>query len=308
MLSVTSLMPNSRSVLPASDTTVQVVDLAGHQICDLEIPSSSTGRDIKQEIARSNHSIKINSQRLVGDAGILHDWQILTEYCGSSSTLLLTVVRLPDEITTWLESIEAEPLHVRALFRTASDNVRSSWECAWAAVIQDGLALQFADPDIRANRDIAFAAIKDNGLALMYVGADLAKDPEVVMTAVRANGMALEFACEELQNARPTVAAAMRQDVAAFQFAGPSLQQDCKLNCLRVVLTCRLYISNCPSRCTGCCMAQFLHIDASFSTRCKKPRAQSFCAVIIFLVSFALLMVLVIVWFFHLIVTGLKGK
>lgn len=267
-------MPDAMSVSAASEPKVQVLvhDLAGHQLCNLEVSPYSTGRDVKQEIAHLNPSIGIRSQRLVGDAGIFHDFQFLTHYSSSTSPVLLTVLRLQDEITNWLESIDASPFRVRGLFRTASDEIRSSWECALAAVARDGLSLQFADSPIKANREIALAAVKENGLALMYVATDLAKDPEVVIAAVSVDGMALEFACEELQNDRPIVATAMRQNVAAFQFAGPSARQDFRLNYLRVWFTCRLSISRCPADCRKNCVALS-----------KKPRAAHFCALCTFL-------------------------
>lgn len=99
-----------------------------------------------------------------------------------------------------------------------------------AAVAQNGLALQFADPDrsegLHKDRELVLAAVASNGLALQFVDYALRRDRDVVLLAVQCHGGALEFASAKLKRDRVLVLYACREHIDALQFAGVELRDD----------------------------------------------------------------------------------
>ncbi len=122
-------------------------------------------------------------------------------------------------------------------------------EVVSAAVIQNGLAIQFADQEVRDSYEnvvrlaiesnplaiiytpkfqsdyvIAKIAVRGNGLTLKYFQA-LADNREIVEIAVSNNGLALEFA-PKFNNDREIVVKAIRNTGFALQYASKEYRRD----------------------------------------------------------------------------------
>ena len=64
------------------------------------------------------------------------------------------------------------------------------------AVMQNGMALQFAPAFFATDPEIALAAVKQNGLALELLGAEQQADPGLALAAVVATPKALSLLSE----------------------------------------------------------------------------------------------------------------
>lgn len=65
-----------------------------------------------------------------------------------------------------------------------------------------------------------FAAVRQNGLALQYVSEELRDDRNLILAAVQQNGLALQFASERLRRDEGVVLAAVKQNSMSVQFSG----------------------------------------------------------------------------------------
>ena len=101
----------------------------------------------------------------------------------------------------------------------SSSGLKADKDIVFAAVAQDGYALEHAAPKLKADRDIVLTAVRQNGLALQYASTELQNDREVVLAAVKQDGGALYYASAELQDDRETVFAAVQQDGQSLRFA-----------------------------------------------------------------------------------------
>ena len=92
------------------------------------------------------------------------------------------------------------------------------------AVLQNGLALEFALVELQGNPEFVLKVVQQNGLALEFASVELQGNPDIVLKAVLQNGLALEFASVELQGNPDIVLAAVQQNDDALQFASDYLQ------------------------------------------------------------------------------------
>ena len=107
----------------------------------------------------------------------------------------------------------------------------------WAAVVENGLALQYASETLRNESDVVHAAVASNGLALEYASATRRNDSETVSVAVEGNGLALEYASATVQADRGVVLTAVAQNCLALQFVSESLRKDKDVVLAATVLT-----------------------------------------------------------------------
>ena len=88
------------------------------------------------------------------------------------------------------------------------------------AVLENGLALQYASRRLRRDREICVSAVRGNGMALRYVHDSALRDArECVLAAVESDGSALAFASHRLRADRGIVLAAARNSYGALRHA-----------------------------------------------------------------------------------------
>jgi len=81
----------------------------------------------------------------------------------------------------------------------AGVNFQSSCATVFAAVMRNGLLLQYASEDIQNNFDIVLAAVKQNGWALKYASKELRTNPRIVFEATKYNDWTINYAHPNLQ-------------------------------------------------------------------------------------------------------------
>ena len=86
-------------------------------------------------------------------------------------------------------------------------------------VSRDGLELRRLLSFVQDDEHVVFAAVRQNGLALEYASEGLRANVSVVMTAVSQNGLALEFASERLRAVYSIVMRAVAEGPGASGFA-----------------------------------------------------------------------------------------
>ena len=94
------------------------------------------------------------------------------------------------------------------------------------ALLQDGLAIQYAHPELRVNAQLGILAVNKNPDALAFVSAEVRNTKHVVLGAVRQCGQALRFASDRLRADRDVVKAAVTEDGLALAFASFELRSD----------------------------------------------------------------------------------
>ena len=62
---------------------------------------------------------------------------------------------------------------------------RRDKEAVLAAVKQNGMALEFADPALQKDKEIVLAAVTQNGMALEFAHLDLLKDKDIILAEAR---------------------------------------------------------------------------------------------------------------------------
>jgi len=101
----------------------------------------------------------------------------------------------------------------------ASPELKADKEVVLAAVAQDGFALEYASEELKADKEVVLAAVAQEWGALEYASAELKADKEVVLAAVAQDGFALEYDSVELKADKEVVLAAVAQDGRALEFA-----------------------------------------------------------------------------------------
>jgi hypothetical protein len=106
----------------------------------------------------------------------------------------------------------------------ASDRLKSYWPIVFAAVTQNGFALNIA-PHFKSDKDMVFAAVTQNGLVLRCL-PNFNDDKDIVLAAIQQDACALEYASKELQNDPKVVITAFKNKTISFQFASKRLKSD----------------------------------------------------------------------------------
>ena len=95
----------------------------------------------------------------------------------------------------------------------------------FAAVQENGFALECASEELRGDRDVVLEAVKQDGRALS-ASKELRNDREIVLAAMEQNWQALRYASGALLSDRDFMLAAMQQDWRALYYASEELQND----------------------------------------------------------------------------------
>lgn len=95
---------------------------------------------------------------------------------------------------------------------------------ALKAVKQAGMSLQTLT-NFQNDADVVFAAVTQNGMALQFAHASLRGKLKIVLAAVMQDGMALQFASKTMRDNETVVFTAIRQNSEAFKYASVRLRK-----------------------------------------------------------------------------------
>eukprot|EP00930_Biecheleria_cincta_P070045 TRINITY_DN57715_c0_g1_i1.p1 TRINITY_DN57715_c0_g1~~TRINITY_DN57715_c0_g1_i1.p1 ORF type:complete len:281 (-),score=46.92 TRINITY_DN57715_c0_g1_i1:1-843(-) len=143
-------------------------------------------------------------------------------------TASLTLLRCRPEELEWLARVQLDWLSLSR----APRHIQEDKEVVLAAVLQNGLALQFAKGALLGDRELVSAAVEQNGFALQFASDRLREDRDLVLSIVQKDGLALETAHPDLRADREIVVAACRQNKLALHMAAKSLWADPELVCI----------------------------------------------------------------------------
>jgi len=121
-----------------------------------------------------------------------------------------------------IRAVTADP---HSLGRAPLDVYKSNAVVVMAALLADGMALQYADSDLQGDFAFVLAAVHNNGLALRYADSGMKSHPIIVELAVENNGMALEFASTPMKSDLHIAHAAIFSDPDALEHVEPDLQK-----------------------------------------------------------------------------------
>lgn len=134
--------------------------------------------------------------------------------------------RLPEQAHSDRDVTTAAVLRNGLALEFASEVLRGDHDVVMNAVQTDGEALEFASNELRANREVVMAAVQNFAWALAFASNELNDNLEIVMTAVEQDGWSLQFASDRLKDDRGVVMAAVQHRGEAIQFASEALQHD----------------------------------------------------------------------------------
>ena len=114
----------------------------------------------------------------------------------------------------------------------ASDNLLDECDIVIPAIKRGGKAynsfspLRFASTNLKSDRITVIYAVKQQGCALKYASKSLQSDLEIVLFAVKQDGLALEYASYDLQCNIDVILTAMNQNKHAFEYIGKEVYYD----------------------------------------------------------------------------------
>lgn len=113
---------------------------------------------------------------------------------------------------------EAEPAAIGAQQRGYIDLYLFNYETGLKAVMEDGNNLKYLNKNLRNDWRIVRAAVLQNGLALQWAILPIEND-DILLAAVTQNGWALQWANDRQRNDNAIVSAAMKATPWALQYA-----------------------------------------------------------------------------------------
>lgn len=175
--------------------------------------------------------IPIYEQRLIygtKDLGFATGGKLGSLLPRKETELDLTLVRLESAQASWLQKLEGQPWQLCF----APESVKADREVVFAAVQQNGAALEYAADVLRSDREIVLAAVRQNGYAFEYVGSELQGDPGVVLAAMRQTRFSqqlLQHIPPRLWHDRTFVSLVAKENEIGLKLASPNLQGDLEL-------------------------------------------------------------------------------
>jgi len=136
--------------------------------------------------------------------------------------------------------VALDNVKINGLFLKNYSQYQDDFDVVLYAVMQNGLALQYASYNFCDDREIVIPAIKCGGRSndiyspLSFASTKLKGDKNVVMFAVKQFGYALMYATVELQKDLDIVLSAVKQNGMALQFASYDLR--CNLDVIVAAL------------------------------------------------------------------------
>ena len=150
------------------------------------------------------------------------------KYCGQKLMRLALKATIQPERTA--KSLVAGVKRVD----TALHYEKGYWGIAFAAVQQNGRAMQFVPKDIAGYRELAFAAVKQDAGAFDLLEEALQEDWEIVLAAVKGDGRRFEQLSESLRGDWEIAIAAIRKNWRAFAFVSDALKRNTTMAFLAV--------------------------------------------------------------------------
>ena len=133
---------------------------------------------------------------------------------------------IPETLHNYIEIVKLAVIQNGMALDFASKDMQNNAEIVKLAVIQNGMALNFASKDMQNNAEIVKLAVIQNGMALDFASKDMQNNAEIVKLAVIQNGMALYIASKDMQNNTEIVKLAVRQNGMALNYASYDLQKN----------------------------------------------------------------------------------
>ena len=139
-----------------------------------------------------------------------------------------------DELKKDKELVWAAILQNWGALELASDELKGDRDFMIKSVKLNWRTLKFAsvdfDNDLSVDPEIVFAAVCQDGCALQFASKRLKSDRHIVLKAVETNGRALQFVADELKKDREIVRLAIQNYSHAIQYASPELKFDRDFN------------------------------------------------------------------------------
>lgn len=175
---------------------MRVVDVAGRELCVLELGADWSARELKDAIQEQTH-IGRHEQWLCLGVLELPDNEILSHVLRTDSADVL-LIRPRPEWAAWHQKLEGEG----ASLADAPDWVKADRKLVLIAAVQDPAAVVHAAQDMWSDRDFVLDAVEESPRSLAFFGERLLPDLELLFAALQ-----LARACD-LAAAR-TVAASL---------------------------------------------------------------------------------------------------
>ncbi len=166
--------------------------------------------------------------QMIGKMWKPHHWNnidFVLEVVGQIGWMAMPLIsdRLKNSLLYMLEIVGVDGLTMAWAGRA----VREDFSCGYAAVANDGDALQYLDRSLQVNPAIFYKAAT-NGCSFcdVYISPNHFQSPAACKALVTANGALLEFVPERIKNQKDIILAAVRKWGESLQFAPDQWQDD----------------------------------------------------------------------------------
>lgn len=125
------------------------------------------------------------------------------------------------------KKVIAEVREEGTLLSKVTADLRNDYDVVYAAVVDNGLGLEFAGEKMKDNFDIVNEAVIENGLALEFASDALKENLEICKEAVYSNPLAMKFVkCKSIIEDREIIMHCVTKEGFTVRYASPKLKDD----------------------------------------------------------------------------------